>query len=264
VEGRTAMDNSSKYLMLGGGVLAMAVAAVVSLILARQPAATVVVPAAPAPIVGAASAVLPQVAPVLITTQQIKVGTTIAYTQVASLFTVRYEPKAVVNLTTVFSDPAQLTALLKVVPRQTTVTLAKGEQLTALDLSGLSAPTTINTASAAIPRGHDAESLVVVPTKAANGVIAVNDHVDVIYSVPVKPGVVIAGTEPDHSNMLIEDATVVAAQPMGNTYTLALQPQDAIRLAHVQDAGWSLHLVLRSVLDVDTYHPIHRSIQQNF
>jgi len=264
VEGRTAMDNSSKYLMLGGGVLAMAVAAVVSLILARQPAATVVVPAAPAPIVGAASAVLPQVAPVLVAVKPLPVRTLLTAKNAPTLFKVVYEPKGVVSLSTVFSDPAQLIALLNVAPRTTTVALAQGAQLTAPDLVGLSVPGTINTASAAIPRGHDAESLVVVPTKAANGVIAVNDHVDVIYSVPVKPGVVVAGTEPDHSNMLIEDATVVAAQPMSNTYTLALQPQDAIRLAHVQDAGWSLHLVLRSALDVDTYHPIHRSIQQNF
>ncbi len=259
------MDNSSKYLMLGGGVLAMAVAAVVSLILARQPApTTVVVPAAPPPVVGAASAVLPQVAPVLIAAQPIKVGTTVAYTQVASLFTVAYEPKAVVNLTTVFSDRTQLVALLRVVPRRMTVNLAKGAQLTALDLEGLSSATTINSASAAIPKGDDAESLVVVPTKAANGAIAVNDHVDVVYSVPVKPGVVVAGAEPDHSNILIEDAIVVAAQPMSNTYTLALKPLDAIRLAHVQDAGWSMHLVLRSALDIDAYRPIHRWTQQNF
>ncbi len=258
------MDNSSKYLMLGGGVLAMAVAAVVSLILARQPAATVVVPAAPPPIVGAASAVLPQVAPVLVAVKPIPRGTLVKAKNVPALFKVVYEPKGAVPLSTVFSDLAQLSALLSVTPRTTTVPLTPGAQLTALDLSGLSVPGTVNTASVAIPKGHDAESLVVVPTKAANGVIAVNDHVDVIYSVPVKPGVVVAGSEPDHSNILIEDATVVAAQPMSNTYTLALQPQDAIRLAHIQDAGWSLHLVLRSVLDADVYHPIHRAMQSNF
>lgn len=238
------METSGKILTIGGGLLAIVVAGLVSFLLAHQPAAV-----APLPVGQVVAAAPPNTAPVLIATRSIPRGTTIHASDVARLFKQVDEPQATVVTQTVFADPAQLSALLSVVPRQTTAPIAAGQQLAAPLLSGLAVPQAAPASLAAtLPRGFDGEAVAIpVAHRAVNGAIAVDDRVDVVYS--VSPHNASGDAEPRYSAMLIQGATVVAASPVSGTYTLAVSPQDAVRLAHAKDANWNLHLVLRSVYD---------------
>lgn len=235
------MDRSSKLLMIGGGALAVLVAGVLSFLLARQPNTAVL----PTALVGAAST-QPAVAPVLVATRPIAAGTQIKWSDVPGLFKQVYEPKSAVPTQAVFADVGQLVTLLQVTPRRTVVSLAPGEQLGASMLTGISLAGQGGPVASALPRGFDGEAVTIKSVNnAANNAIAVNDRVDVIYSLPKTGG----ASDPQHTAMFIQGAQVVQTYPISNSYTLALLPQDAVRLAHVEEAGWSLHLVVRSVFD---------------
>jgi len=249
--------------MAGGALLAIVVATAISFLLARQPAATTIIAQSPPTQAAPVATLEPRTAPVLVAVQRIPSGTSITSANVGHLFQQVNLPKGIVQQDNVFANLSQLTSLLTISPHQTVAPLDAGEQLSAILLSG---GTTAKGSPAAqqIPLGYDAETLVVEVAKAVNGVIAANDRVDIIYSVPVKPGVSTAGSEPDHTAGLIQSVLVLSAQPISNTYTLALSPQDSIRLAHVQDSGWSVHLALRSAYDGDQRRPTHKLAAGNF
>lgn len=244
------MERSGKTLMVSGGALAVLVAGLVSALLARQPATTAVLPG---PHVGAAGAQGQQSAqqnmtPVLIAVQRIPRGTVVHAGDVARLFRRVYEPAAVVATRTVFTDPSELIALLSVMARATTMEIEAGDQISAPLFSGMALPVgDASSLAARLPRGRDGET-VNIPSvvNAVEGAIHVNDRVDVVYSTPATPG---KDGAPGYTGILIQDATVIATGPLSTTYTLALAPRDAVRLARVKDAGWSLHLLLRSIYD---------------
>ncbi len=258
------MDKRTKLIMAGGAALAIVVATAVSFLLARQPATTTIVAQSPFAQAAPVATLVPRTAPVLVAVQHIPSGTAITSANVGHLFRQVYLPKGSVQQDNVFSDLGQLTSFLAVSSHQTVVPLDAGEQLSTILLSGIGAATKGSTAAQQIPVGYDAETLVIEVAKAVNGVISANDRVDIIYSVPVKPGVSTAGSEPDHTATLIQGALVLSAQPISNTYTLALSPQDSVRLAHVQDAGWSIHLALRSSYDGDRRHTTRKLAASNF
>lgn len=242
------MDNNGKILLISGGVLAVVVATLVSILVAGQRAATPLIE----PTAGAVSTVAPgetALYAVVISRHTIRKGTLIGVQDVNRLFAEADVPVGSVMSSTVFSKLSTLTALLSVVSRKTTQTIIPGEQITAPLFNGLAAITAVDgSLSTHLADGYDAETLSVDSlTKAVNGEINVNDRVDVIYS--RNPS---ANWEPPNTSMLIQGATVIATGPLSNTYTLALKPHDAVRLAHVKDAGWSINLVLRSIYDASS------------
>lgn len=242
------METSGKILIVGGGVLAVVVAALVSILLAQRTVTTTILPNQ-----WVNAATLQETTPVIVATGYIPAGTTISASDVRRLFKMVYEPKGAVATQTVFVDPAQLEALLSVAPRKTTAPIAAGEQLSSPLLSGMAVPGQGGAVAARLSRGLDAETVrVPVADKAVDGAIAVNDRVDLIYSRPLT-STNVAGSDGGglYTAIFIEGATVVATDALSSTYTLALTPGDAIRLAHVKDAGWSVHLILRSVFDGD-------------
>lgn len=258
------MDKKTKLVMAGGAVLAIVVATVVSFLLARQPATTTIVAQSPAAQAAPVAPLAPRTAPVLVAVQHIPSGTAITAANVGHLFRQVTLPVGSVQQDNVFASLAQLTSFLAISSHQTLAPLDAGEQLSTDLLLGVNAATKGSTAAQQIPLGYDAVTLVLEVTKAVNGVIAAHDRVDVIYSVPVKVGVITAGSEPNHTATLIQGALVLSAQPISNTYTLAISPQDSVRLAHVEDAGWSIHLALRSSFDGDQRHVSHQRTASDF
>lgn len=181
------METSGKILMISGGALAVLVAGLVSLLLARQPVTTTLLPNAT---VGAAS-LQPAMAPVLIATRRIPRGAVVHASDVGRLFKQVYEPAGVVSGQTTFSDAAQLSALLAVIPRRTIETIA------APLFSGMAVPgQSDNSLAVRLARGFDGETLTIpIAGDAVDGAIKVNDRVDVLYSMPLSSSCRVLGYE---------------------------------------------------------------------
>lgn len=236
------MDKSSAKLLLVGGGVSLVLAASMVLVMTRQTPLT-----SPLPSPQAVAAALSGT-PALVATRSIDRGTVIRASDVPRLFTQVYEPSSAVLTATVFATPAQLTALLAVAPRRLTTAMLPGQQLTAPMLSGLATPLGGGAVAAALPTGFDGEAITItVPAKAVNDALAVNDRVDVIYTTVTK-NTATAATQLVQTGMLVQGATIVAASPYSETYTLGLTPGDAVRVAHAQELGWSLRLAVRSVM----------------
>ena len=105
-------------------------------------------------------------------------------------------------------------------------------------------PSVAASLAARLAKGYEGETVnIPVADNAVEGAIRVNDRVDVLYT-----------QSGGQTSTLIYGATVIAVDAVSTTYTLALTPAEAVRLAHGKDAGWSLHLVLRSLYDDMTSH----------
>lgn len=252
------MDKSSSKILIAGGGASLALAAGIALVMTRQaPVATLA--ASPQMLASAISGT-----PVLVATRRIARGAVLRAADVPADFKQVYEPNGAVITATVFTDPAQLTALLSVAPRTLTATIAPGQQLAAPLLSGLATPSQGGAIAAALPAGFDGEAITITaPAKAVNDEITVNDRVDVIYTT-VEKDKINADTQTRSTAMLVQGATVVASNPYSETYTLGLTPADAVRVAHAQEKGWSLRLAVRSSAATSAAHDVPAVVSHEF